>query len=263
MYKTVLNSLFAVFLFALGAVGAWYILQQNGARTAQQAVPPAAPSRLAAVAAPPQHASPSLSAEAESQDRLEGEMPIPLHAKSMSAEDLFRYGAMNRASLESLRQREEELRKEELRLQLVQKDIEGQKREVEGILTQSQHAVKAAEDMLLQVQQQQQALVAEKQQRQSELEEIRRTKETPDADKQTNTKKMAELLGSMKAEDAAEVLKNLADKGNTDYVLRLLDNIEQRDAAKILDALGNPELVADLTEGYQELKRAENKRNRR
>lgn len=263
MYKTVLNSLFAVFLFALGAVGAWYILRQNEARSAQQAVPPADPSQLAAVAALPQRASPSLSAESEPQDRLGGEMPIPLHAKSISAEDLFRFGAMNRASLESLRQREEELRKEELQLQLVQKDIEGQKREVEGILTQSQHAVKAAEEMLLQVQQQQQALVAEKQQRQSELEEIRRTKETPDADKQTNTKKMAELLGSMKAEDAAEVLKNLADKGNTDYVLRLLDNIEQRDAAKILDALGNPELVADLTEGYQELKRAENKRNRR
>lgn len=255
MYKVALSSLFAVFLFALGAVGAWYFQQQTAATEEKSS--PLAASDLEETAARPSTLT------RETAQRQEPEMPIPLHAKSMGAEELFRYGAMNRASLESLRQREELVRKEELRLQLVQKDLEGQKREVEGILTQTQHALEAAEQLLAQIQQQRQVLAAEKQQRQQELEEIRQVKEVPDADKQANVKKMAELLGQMTETDAAGVLKSLVDKGSTDYVLQLLDQIEQRDAAKILDALESPTLVADLTEGYRELKRFKQKRDRR
>ena len=255
MYKVALSSLFAVFLFALGAVGAWYFQQQAAQRNGSA-------SPLLATDAP-ENAASKPSTGATARDRSEAEMPIPVHAKSMSAEELFRYGAMNRASLESLRQREESVRKEELRLQLVQQDIEGQKREVEGILTQTQHALEAAEQLLAQIQQQRQTLASEQQQRQQELEAIQRVNTVPDADKQANIKKMAELLGKMSETDAAEVIKNLVDKGSTDYVLQLLDNIEQRDAAKILDALGSPDLVADLTEGYRELKRYEQTRKRR
>jgi chromosome segregation ATPase len=251
-----LSSLFAVGLFALGSVGAWYFQQWQAQHQADGSPLLEVASRSSAPIGP-------VEPQPTATEPTPNDMRIPVHPKSMSTEELYRFLATNRGNLESLRQRQDEIRKEELRLQLVQKDIEGQKREVEGILTQTQQTLEAAEQMLAQIQQERQSLASERQQHQQELNNLQSVKDVPDEDRQTNIKKMAELLGQMTAEEAAEVLKNLANKGNTDYVLRLLDNIEQRDAAKILDALGDPALVAELTENYQELRRFDKKTNRR
>ncbi len=252
MIKTVLSSMFAVFLFALGAAGSWYFVQFQEKKQAEASLDSSFDSTLTPV---------SSTATDETGDSVD--MPIPVHARAMSAEEVFRFGAMNRRAAESVRKKEAELRADEQRLQLMRQDIEGQKTEVEGILKQSQSTMESAERMLAQVQQELQTLAAEKEKRLEELEDIKKRTEIPDANKQANIKKMAELLSGMGDTDSAEVLKTLANSGKMEDALRLLDQIEPRDAAKILDALDDPGLVADLTEAYQQLRRYETKPKKR
>lgn len=255
MIKSIANSLFAVLLFALGAAGSWYfteyLAEKESVNEEQLQSPP----------------SPVLPREADAAtDRTTAEaaaakLPVPFHGRAMSAAEVFRYASVNRKTMETLRQKEEELRQEELRLQLVQKDIEGRKLEIEGVLRQTQTTLEAGERLLSDMQIEAQNLAKQRELQQQELENVKEA-QAPSAERMANVKVTAGWLESMSPEDAAETLKNLANNGKMDLALQLLSYIEQRDVAKILDALNDPTLVAELTEGFREITRPRKKRIR-
>jgi flagellar motility protein MotE (MotC chaperone) len=248
MIKTALFSLFAVFLFALGAAGAWFIVQYQSDKEGNEAES----SETSEDQEIGPHGEAPPSSDHASHD---AHLPVAVRGRPMSAEELFRFGAMNRKNIEAIKHKEEELHKEEMRVELLKKEIEGRKREVEGILQQTQQAVDVGQKLLNQLREQQQQLNSEKEQLQKQQEEFRKAKDTPNEDKQANLKSAAGWLQSMKSEDAAEALKELANDGKMDFALQLLANIEERNAAKILAAMKDPTLVADLTEAFRELKR--------
>ena len=243
MIKSLFNSLFAVFLFASGIAGSWYFTEYRSDLEGdddERETP--APAEIIPRA-------PGMSV-----DPIDDELPVPFHGPAMSAADVFRYGEMNRKTMESLRRKEEQIRHEEMRLRLLNKDIEGRKREVEGILQQTQNALASLR-----------LLRAELEVESQEFEERKSEVAPKDADhtetkvlneeRLANIKVTADWLAGMKTNDAAETLKNLANSGKMEFALRLLSNIEARKVAGILDAMQDPGLVADLTEGFLEVTR--------
>jgi 5'-3' exonuclease len=172
----------------------------------------------------------------------------------MSSADIFRYASMNRQTMESLRRKEEQIRQEEMRLKLLNKDVEGRKREVEGILQQTQNALANVQELLAKLQVESQELERKKaEQAATETDDVGST--VPSDERLANIKVTAGWLGGMEPADAAETLKNLANSGKMEFALRLLSFIEPRKVAGILDALQDPTLVAELTEGFLEITR--------
>ena len=256
MIKTVLSSLFAVFLFALGAAGSWYFIEY------QKSLPEEV-SEEAAIIDELTTTPVATEASEEEEDTATNDLPIAVHSRAMSPEEVFRIGALHRQNIDAMKKREERLKSEEMRLKLVQDDIEAYKQEVEGILKQVQSGVETSEQLLDQVIQQRQALTKEQQAHQAELKEIREATTVPDATEEANVKELSELLGGIAEDKAAEMLKELMQRGDMTLALKLLSTMEQRDAAKVLDSIDDPVLLADITERFRELPKPPPKKKKR
>lgn len=231
--KSILFSIFAVSLFAAGAVGSWYM------------------TNLAKKDAPEETAVESVAETNESEVSSPlvdlSEMGTPVLPKAMSAEDLFRISAMNKKNIELQKKQRESLRQEKLKLKLAEKDLDVRKQEIEGILKQSQRAVAEAENMVVQLQNEIQKLKADKAAAEAQAPEV------PGAmsqDVQANIKKVSQWFALMPAESASQQIKALMNDGKKDFVLQVLGNMEQRNAAKILTGLDSP-LGAELANSFQ------------
>jgi hypothetical protein len=233
MVKSILFSLFAVALFAAGAVGSWYMTKLS------QAEPVDELEQTAAVV----NSSPTETAHSADL----AEMSAPFLGKAMNAEDIFRFEAMNKKNLQRVTEQREALNQEELRLKLADKDLSVRKQEIEGILKQSQQSVAEAERMIVQLQTELKALKAEKE---AEVQVETGPENASSADVQANTKVASGWLEMMPAETAAEQIKTLVNNGNKEYVLQLLGIMEQRNVAKILAGL-EPQLGAELAESFK------------
>lgn len=254
MIKSIANSLFAVLLFALGATGSWYFAEYRAHKESVEEVQPSPPQHVL-----PQQVNPVVDPKAADGDAAK--LPVPIRAGPMSAAEIFRFASINGKTMETIRQKKEELQQEELRLQLVQKDIEGRKREIEGVLKQTQTTLEAGERLLSELQVEAANLVKQREMQQQALDELQEA-QAPSAERMANIKVTAGWLERMSPADAAEALKTLANNGNMDFALQLLSYMEERDVAKILDALKDPALVAELTEGFREIARPQKNKTR-
>ena len=248
MIKTFLYSMFAVFLFALGAAGSWFYLQMEGDDDDETK-----PAEQQAAVEPTPAGVDSLLADGRSGK--EADLPVPVPSKPLSAEEVFRFGAMNRDRHEQLRKREDRLKKEETRLKLAHKDIEARQREIEGVLAQVNDTLSAGEKLLNEIKQASEQLEKEKQDVEKKLESLQQSEQENNVGEQVSLKIAANWLQGMKAEDAAETIRELINEGNMDFALIVLANIEQRNVAKILEAMKDPVLVAELTERFPKVQR--------
>ncbi len=307
MIKNLLVSLFAVFLFALGAAGSWYFLQfqeqqkqlAEGEHPTEEEDSHEAPTETAATSttAPSDHGSSaaeshgfhgtSQAKESHGSDKM---MASPVAGRSMTPEEIVRYGFQYKKNMEVLKQKNEELKNNELRLQLIQKDVDQKKMEIEGMLKQLQQTATSTELLLQEAQRERQALATEretleqekktltteKDSLQKQLEESKKSSssnggsngapqganQASNAAEQQNVERVALILAELDEAAAAATVKDLANKGNMEYVLQILDKIEPSDVAGILDAMGDPELTSQLTEAYRNLKRPESSKRR-
>lgn len=247
MFKNLLYSMFAVGLFASGAVGAWYFLEftQKQQAQAETAPDPAAEARLES--RPTEQDLPLFSDGGEA-DRL----PVPVHAKVTSAEDIFRWEQMNgEAELELKRQREL-LKQEESRLKTTHKDLEAQHRELEGQYLQIQEALATAEKMVTRIQKAAEGLKAEKEALDKQRAETEKSTQGANVERETNIKSMANLVQGMPPERAAETIEGLVRDGKLALVLQMLRNIEPRNAAKILGNISDNEILMELIAAFPE-----------
>ncbi len=270
MIKTVLSSLFAVFLFSLGAIGAWYFVQfqQSQQQDAVQAQAEAA----GLLGADGTTDSPNdgvdsgdsapLGKAASAVGGGQEELPVAVHGRALSAEEIFRYGAVNRKNIAMIRQREERVRREEARLELIKQDIHEQKTEIEGILQQTQQSIDQAQHLLEQLEAERQQLVAEKQKLAEQVAASRQETTLPDADRRANLKEIATKLSGVEATSAAKYLETLYNDGDTELALQLFSEIEPRSSAKILEVL-EPTLAAQLIKNYAERPRPALQKKRR
>jgi flagellar motility protein MotE (MotC chaperone) len=76
-----------------------------------------------------------------------------------------------------------------------------------------------------------------------------------DASEEQNIKKLSTWVQGMDAPTAANLIRTMADNGKMDVAVRLLANFEEREASKVLAALNNPELMAELADKFRTLQR--------
>ena len=136
MFKTILYSMFAVFLFALGAMGSWYFFNS-------QEEPEDATAQVEAVDVTGNDKPlPNIPGIQDAIDALEIpavepiEKPLPTvqPTKPLTAEEIYRFGLINRNRTEKLQKRENALDERERQMQLEFKDLEARQTEVDGLL---------------------------------------------------------------------------------------------------------------------------------
>jgi hypothetical protein len=247
MFKTLFSSLFAVSMFALGAIGSWYLSTIGLGKTEE-----AADTATKSVSASP--ASPlGLSVGESSVDLTK--MPIPAHGKGMGPEELFRFAEENRRSLEDLAGQKQLLAKEANRVNLQHKDLDNKRQELDGLLLQNKDLLTEVERIENQVNQKMAELKQLQEERDKQQKKDAETGTGASEDVQANIKSMAKFLAAITPEAAGQTLKKLANDGKMDTVLSLLNNLPERDAGKILTAMGDAVLLADIMERFQHFKR--------
>lgn len=76
-----------------------------------------------------------------------------------------------------------------------------------------------------------------------------------DAVERKNIERMATMYDSMAPESAAPILKQMADSGRMDTAVKILAQMKERSAARVLAELSDPTLAAQLLDKMRLLKR--------
>jgi len=247
MLKMVVYLGFGAVVFAMAAAGSWYLQKSSSEKQTDQSMAGADEDTSTPI---------SSSEQPSSQKPSEGsELPVPVRPRAMSAEEVFRYAASIRTRTELLQKREESLEKDRVRLKLVFDDIRGEQRELEGLQAQIDAKIQAAENLLDHVIRERERSAKEREDAKQDIEDLKKAQIEYEALEIDNLKKMSRVFQNMKSEKAAEYMRELANDGKISLVVKLLANLEEREASKILEAMDDATLVVQLIDKSRLLKR--------
>lgn len=187
-----------------------------------------------------------------------GELPVVFRPRPVSTEEILRLGSTMRNREESMEAREEAIQKERSRLKLILDDIQSERMELESLQTEIHGKLAAAEKLLGEVTLQRRQLTQEREEAKRELEEIKSAKAEYQENERFNLKRISEWIENMEPERAADFLREMSNDGKLDMAVQLLGNLEEREAAKILEPMDDA-LVAQLLEKFKGAKRTPNK----
>lgn len=266
-------------LFGLSAGGAWYMKTQHEQALADQRAELKDPD---AGLAPSNTNQPTVTHPTAgdiegSEDTLRR---VPVRAGEMTVEEIVQYGMGLKERDEAIQQREEALSRVEERYRLVREDIAHEQMEIEGILVQAKNQKTAADEILKQAAvrvQQAEALRKDVEQERRDMA-LERTKDDnrnavspslaaeEDAERQRNIKALTGVLEGMSEDGGARLIGDLMDDGESDFAVELLSGLEDRKAAKVLEALarleGGEEKATELVALYADMKRPRRAANR-
>lgn len=254
---------FSIVMFAAAAGASWWWQQQAAAAHAGEAASdPHADtgSHPAAEAAAPADVVSHHAAEGGPVEEAHGipagdlGLPVAVRTRPMSIEELLRYGLSLNAREESLEKHEDEFRQREARLKLALADLQGEQVSIDGLRTQIQQQLSSADGVLTKIQQERQELAQQQAEARAEFERSLSLQSTPSEGELANLKRMASWIRAMEPAKAGELLREMANDGRMETAARILSNLEERDAARVLDSLGETKLVSDLITEYQKLR---------
>lgn len=183
------------------------------------------------------------------------ELPVPVHGRELSAEELFRFGAMYKQQQEALALRNEEIERRHARLTLMRDDLAGSRKEFDGLREQVQDAAARTARLIQQLREQQDALQQQQQAVEKQLQNVESGKREATAAEGGNIRQISSWFEGMPPEKAAEYIREICNDGDVDSAVKLLGNLEERNAAKILAAMEDAALVVDLMEAFKHYKR--------
>jgi flagellar motility protein MotE (MotC chaperone) len=191
------------------------------------------------------------------------QLPVPIRGEALTAEELFRFGTMYREQQEALTNRQTEIERKESRLKLMHDDLLGSRKEFDGLRAQAADTALRAKQMLQQLQSEREQYELRKNDDLLEQKVTRDESAEPNEDEAGNLRKISAWFQVMPPEKAAEHLRQLSNEGKMDSAVKLLGNIEERNAAKILAAMEDSSLVVELTEAFRNTKHQEIRTARR
>lgn len=248
MMKHVIALVSILILFAGSAAGSWYLYaskkdEGDASESSVSAIPSRAPS-----SPPPQPDEPE----------NDGQLPVAVRPRPISADDIYRFGNVIRSREEALKKREEQVNARENRVKIMFEDIRAEQMELEAMQAKIESLTDSAESLLTQI-----SAANEEARRINEaaaLKESQASSPESDAAQAQNVRRMSEWFQNMEPEKAAEYLRELSNDGNLSMAVQLLANFEERDAAEILAAMDDAALVVQLTEEFKTHKRPEKKK---
>ncbi len=244
--KMIVMAFMGLVMFIAAAVGGWYVKTQVLA-------PP--PEEVAdgemELSADPLNPAPNMGKANEL-------MPVAVREDSMSVEELLRFSLSLKEREKGIREKEDLLQQRKIQQQLVLSDIQAEQQTIDGLRTQLTTDVGSAEDMLEELNQLREAVIMEREKTKTEFSAIEAKQIDITAQHKANDKKLSTLLQGMTGEKAAAVLKEMANDGNMTVAVQLLANFEEREAAKILDAIEDPKLLNQFIAEFRNLKNEKN-----
>jgi hypothetical protein len=193
----------------------------------------------------------------------EGSMPVALRPQPMTPEEVMRHALELRGREQALNEREQAIDTQDSRLRIVQADVQAEGQSLRGLQHELETQVQSARQLLNQVLEEQQKLQQQQQEAQTQLQAAEKDRATQDVQQRQNEKQMSKWLSTMTPEVAAQLVKELANNGQLDTVVQMLSNLNEREASKILEAVGDVGLISELTEKFRVLKRPETNTTRR
>ena len=264
MKKLIMIGVYGLLILGGAAGGTWFLRQRDLDAQAAKDAEDVEVSSLDRVVDVTQPLPPE-----ESKD-----LPVAVRPGEMSVEEIVRYGLGLKAREAAIREREDALRRTETQHRLVLADIEGEQKEVEGLLAQARDQRKASEALLTQANQQKmesQKLLDEAEMKKVESEKMMKQMETrakdnekagasaamdnKQVDREANIKNKVELVQGMAPETASAVLREWSNNGKMDEAVEVLSKLEARKASSILDAMNDEKLVSELLAKFDDMKR--------
>lgn len=258
MKKVVLLGAFAALMFGVAAGASWWV-QQQSTEAESEAAESADPSTAAAADTPKEPAPPKGAAESSTttaaDNAVASTLPVAVPPRPMSIEELMRYGLGLNQRETSLNQREEDVRAQELQIKLALADLQGEQQAIDGLRSQVQTQLEAADKLLAQLDAARAELSQSRQQTEQDLQSARDAQIEIETQQRENIKQTATWLQAMDPERAADVLREMANDGRLEHGVKLLAQLEERDVAKILSALNDPKLVDQFIARFTDFKR--------
>lgn len=184
------------------------------------------------------------------------QMPVAVRADSMSVEELLRFSLSVKDRDRLLKLKEEQFRQRQVQQQLVLADITAEQKAIDGLQAKLDSEVKTANELLNELTTLRDNVVRERELSKQNFKEIESQQIEINEQHQANDKKLSTWLQGMSAENAAAVLKEMANDGDMNIAVRLLANFEEREAAKILDSIEDPKLLNEFIAAFRNLKSA-------
>ena len=251
-------SLFALILiwFASAGAGAWLIMTKTElVKEPTEEEDPLAEATAGETQTPP-------ATDDQVEEKPTPELPIPVRTKPISADEAFRLSARLRGEQEVLRLREQRIEKEESRLQIIRNDIALEQQEIEGLLGQIQSALKNAREVSDDIELQRQELEEKEAAAGASLQQMQVAKETVDEAVTANLKQMSQWLEGMTPQNGAQWIRDMIDDGEMGYVNQMLGDMDAKQVSKILEALEDTALAAEIAARFAKRSRPVKKKRR-
>ena len=196
----------------------------------------------------------------DTAEAIPQELPSAVPPKALSAEHLYRMGAVMNTREKAIAQREAELEKEDRRLQLALMDIEVAQQTVDGTLVEIRGTLDESERKLVALQQAQaEAMQMKPAEGAVKEDEVK----PPDEKKMQAYKRQAQVYAGMDPAKAAAQLTKLANEGNMEDVVWIVSQLEQRKHSKLLEAMPDEGLAVEIARRSLEIRQPEKKKKRR
>jgi flagellar motility protein MotE (MotC chaperone) len=170
-------------------------------------------------------------------------------------EEIARMTSELRTRLATVREREEQLTARKKMVELIQDDIRGERSALDELRTQIKSELDALNEAVEGAEKQRSSLDEERQKISKNTQEMEARIVQLQKEEQDNLKKMSGMYNSMSPEVAAKILQNLADTGKMDTAVKVLGQMQERQAAKVLAELTDAGLAAQLVEKLKGLRR--------
>ncbi len=176
-------------------------------------------------------------------------------AYNPGTEEIARMTSELRSRLSSVHEREEQLAARKKMIELIQEDIRGERTALDELRSQIKSELEALNEAVEGVEKQRGSIDEERQKISKTTQEMEAKIVQLQKEEQDNLKKMSGMYNSMSPEVAARILQNLADTGKMDTAVKVLGQMQERQAAKVLAELSDAGLAAQLVEKLKSLRR--------
>lgn len=181
-------------------------------------------------------------------------MPVAVRDDAMSVEELLRFSLSLKERERVLREEEEQFQQRRVQQQLVLDDIQAEQTAINQLSEDVAQRLGSAQGMVDELNRLRESVIAEREKSQEEFSDIESRRIDISEQYKANDKKLSTWLQGMSSENAAGVLKEMANDGSMKVAVQLLSNFEEREAAKILDAIDDPKLLNEFITEFRNLK---------
>ena len=248
MKKLLVIGVTSLVLFAISATASYFWQQQQKSAPGTEAAGKEGP----AAKEPAKHAS-ATAANAGHEDSAPRAAVRPPY--NPGTEEIARMTNELRTRLATVRDREDQLTARKKMIELIQEDIRGERSALDELRTQIKSELDALNEAVEGAEKQRTSLDEERQKVSKTTQDMEARIVQLQKEEQDNLKKMSGMYNSMSPDVAAKILQNLADTGKMDTAVKVLSQMQERQAAKVLAELTDAGLAAQLVEKLKSVRR--------